>query len=760
MRKAATGFSVRILVVALCFFITSCGGPEKKYAKHIERGKEYYAASQYKEAVIEFKNAAQIKPDDPQVHYNLGLSYLKVGGPAYVTAAFKSLVKATELDPNLLDAQVKVGELYFLSRDIVKAAERSELVLRKEKNNLDATILLANINAAKGKLAEAKKLLKASTDAHPESTKPLLALSSVYLAAGERDSAKDALRNAIEKGGSVEPRIALAGIYLFEKNFKAAEEELNAALRDNPKSFAVLSALTNFYIGTRQGAMAEQTAEKLITASDEKAKGYIILAGIHRMSGNREKARETFRRGIERSKDPVKLQKLLAVDYLDSRQSAEASELVSDILKKNEKDLEGLFLRGRVLLLERKPQEALSGLSAYVKENPRSPAAQYFFGLANMMTGNSAVAKTAFNEALALAPGFNEASFMLAAEYLETGELNLAGVEAQKLRARNPSYPRLDFLLGDISLRQGRFDEAIRYFEAYTRDNAQDAKGFAKLAAALMKAGNTRKAIENAEKSLSIAPDEEVLAIAVSIDLSTRNFEKALARINGQMTKTPDRAAVHLLLGKVYVASRDEARAEQAFRNAIEKDANFYPAYVELGNLYARKGSFDNALKQYKESVKVNPKALSTYMVIGMLSEKKGDHNGAIESYKKALEVNPKFAPAANNLAWLYSEKGGNLDVALTLAETAKELLPNEAAISDTLGWIYYKKQAYLKAISLLKESAAKLPNEPTIKYHLGMAYYRKGETAQAKQELKKALNIRNDFDGAEEARKTLASLK
>src|SRR3989304_4287289 len=754
MRKPATGFSVKILVVALCFFITSCGGPEKKYTKHIEKGKEYYASSQYKEAVIEFKNAIQIKPNAPQAHYKRGLSDRKVGGPAYIPAGFKSLVKATELDPGLLDAQIRIGELYFVSRDIVKASEKAQLVLEKDKNNLDGTILLANINAAKGKLGEAKKLLQAAAEPPPESTKPLLALSTVYLASGERDSAKNILRKAIEKDGSVEPRIALAGVFLFEKNFKAAEDELNGALKDNPKSVAVLSALTNFYIGTRQGAMAEQTAEKLITASEEKAEGYIILASIHNFSGNGEKARETLKRGIERSKDPVKLQKLLAADYLDSRQPAEASELVSDILKKNEEDLEGQFLRGRVLLLERKPQEPLSGLSAYVKENPRSPSAQYFFGLANMMTGNSSVAKTAFNEALTLAPGFNEASFMLSAQYLEIGELKLASVEAQKLKARNPAYPGLGFLLGDISLRQGSHDGGIRYFEAYTRANAQDAKGFAKLAAAQMKAGNGKIAIENAEKSLTLASDDGVLALAVSIDLSTRNFEKALARINGQIARTPDSAALHLLLGKVYAASRDEARAEQALKKAIEKDANFYPAYIDLGDLYARKGSFDDALKQYRESVKVNPKTLATYMVIGMLSEKKGDLNGAIESYKKALEVNPRFAPAANNLAWLYSEKGGNPDVALTLAETAKEQLPNEPAISDTLGWIYYKKQAYLKAVTLLKESAAKMPNEPTVKYHLGMAYYRKGETTLAKQELKKALGIKNDFDGAEEAPK------
>jgi tetratricopeptide (TPR) repeat protein len=192
----------------------------------------------------------------------------------------------------------------------------------------------------------------------------------------------------------------------------------------------------------------------------------------------------------------------------------------------------------------------------------------------------------------------------------------------------------------------------------------------------------------------------------------------------------------------------------------IEKDNKFYQAYVELGNLYTRKGSFDEAIGQYKESVKVNPKALASYMIIGMLSEKKGDFNGAIDSYKKALEIEPRFAPAANNLAWLYSEKGGNMDVALTLAETAKELAPDEPAISDTLGWIYYKKQAYLKAINHLKESAAKLPNEPMIRYHLGMAYHKKGDAAMARQELRRALSIKSDFEGADEARKTLAAMK
>ena len=147
-------------------------------------------------------------------------------------------------------------------------------------------------------------------------------------------------------------------------------------------------------------------------------------------------------------------------------------------------------------------------------------------------------------------------------------------------------------------------------------------------------------------------------------------------------------------------------------------------------------------------------------MLLGVIYEKQNKIDKAIESYKKALEINPKFAPAANNLAWLYAEHGGNIDVALSLAQTAKEILPEDSSVSDTLGWIYYKKQVYLTAISHLKESAEKMPGNPVVRYHLGMAYYKKGDKELAKKELLASLKIDDKYAGSEEAKKTLKELK
>ena len=104
-------------------------------------------------------------------------------------------------------------------------------------------------------------------------------------------------------------------------------------------------------------------------------------------------------------------------------------------------------------------------------------------------------------------------------------------------------------------------------------------------------------------------------------------------------------------------------------------------------------------------------------------------------------------------------DQGGNLDMALSYAQTAREQSPDEPHIADTLGWVYYKKNAYLLAVSLLKEAAEKLPNEPVVHFHYGMAQQKTGDSAGAKKSLQPALKLSQTFAGSEEARKTLAGL-
>jgi len=183
-------------------------------------------------------------------------------------------------------------------------------------------------------------------------------------------------------------------------------------------------------------------------------------------------------------------------------------------------------------------------------------------------------------------------------------------------------------------------------------------------------------------------------------------------------------------------------------------------AYVSLGDLYTASGQYDQALARLDEGLKVNPNDLSALILAATVYERKGDIRKAQEAYEKVLAQEPRFAPAANNLAWLYSEHGGDKEKALQLAQAAKEAAPEDPYVSDTLGWILYKRGVYQRALGLIRESAAKLPDNPEIQYHLGMTYYKLGDSEAARQALGKALALSPRFPGVEEAHRVLAEVR
>jgi tetratricopeptide (TPR) repeat protein len=128
---------------------------------------------------------------------------------------------------------------------------------------------------------------------------------------------------------------------------------------------------------------------------------------------------------------------------------------------------------------------------------------------------------------------------------------------------------------------------------------------------------------------------------------------------------------------------------------------------------------------------------------------------------EKAIKTDPNIiAPAANNLAWNLAEKGGNIDEALGFAQVAKEQMPDNGAVMDTLGWIYYLKGSCLNAIAEFQDSLTQNPDNPVINLHLGLAYYKNKQPHKAKEFLDKALNISQNFKGAEEARNILKEIE
>jgi predicted Zn-dependent protease len=211
--------------------------------------------------------------------------------------------------------------------------------------------------------------------------------------------------------------------------------------------------------------------------------------------------------------------------------------------------------------------------------------------------------------------------------------------------------------------------------------------------------------------------------------------------VQKQIDATPDNPFLYNFLGGLWMEANQADKTEQAFKKSLGRNDQLQVSYMNLAELYRRTKRTDEAAQEYKRILEKNPKA------------------AAQTHYRKTLEIELKFSSAANNLAWLMAEHGGNLDEALSFVESARAQQEDNPHIADMLGWIYYKKNAYLKAVSLLKEAAEKLPENPVVQYHLGMAKFKNGDRLKGKKTLEAAFQLSPNFPGSEEAKATLEML-
>jgi tetratricopeptide (TPR) repeat protein len=215
-----------------------------------------------------------------------------------------------------------------------------------------------------------------------------------------------------------------------------------------------------------------------------------------------------------------------------------------------------------------------------------------------------------------------------------------------------------------------------------------------------------------------------------------------------------------MLAASTYAAVGDLQKSEQVLRKTIEIDASNFQAYGMLGRVYIAQQRLGDALKEFDELSKRQSRPIQAHTVAGIILEAQNNKTEARKRYEQALALDPEMPVAANNLAWMTAESGGNLDVALQLAQTATRRLPDHPAVQDTLGWIYYKKGLATLAVAPFEKSVEKDPRNAVYHYHLGLAYAKAGDTQKAREALKQALSLSQNFDGSAEARQMLASLK
>jgi tetratricopeptide (TPR) repeat protein len=100
------------------------------------------------------------------------------------------------------------------------------------------------------------------------------------------------------------------------------------------------------------------------------------------------------------------------------------------------------------------------------------------------------------------------------------------------------------------------------------------------------------------------------------------------------------------------------ARAEAAYRKAIELDQGFAHAHTNLGNLHFRRGDAAKADAAYQAALALDPEQPEALYNLGYLAFERGETGRAVEQFQRAVAVDPSFADAHFNLAMALEEMG------------------------------------------------------------------------------------------------------
>jgi Flp pilus assembly protein TadD len=142
--------------------------------------------SDFDSAIKEFQTALQSAPNDPTVHYNLGLALKLKDRLPEAIAEFR---KAEELDPMQPDVHYTLGVTFWQQGDFDSAATELRAAITARSDYAEAWYTLGSVLKQQGKLPEAATALREAIALQPDFPGAHTNLAAVLRQMGDSEGA-------------------------------------------------------------------------------------------------------------------------------------------------------------------------------------------------------------------------------------------------------------------------------------------------------------------------------------------------------------------------------------------------------------------------------------------------------------------------------------------------------------------------------------------------------------------------------------------
>lgn len=765
----------------------------------MERGIQYLEKSDYDKARVEFRNAARINPTSAEVYYYFGVldeakgqirnavgNYLhaEMQDPSYVPARLKiaqfalasgaydeaqtRLTAVLDLDPNNVEAHAVQGALNLRREDYAGAEREARFALEKEPGNMIAISVLTGLYMAKKEPERANQVVDEGLKSSPDNEGLLLLKASVAERQDNIERFEEAYRQIFQKDpANVARRSEMAQKYLQLGRVDDAERTLREGIKADPSSVALHQALVYFLAETRGLDAAEAEVKLAKTQIKSEARGAnpdFWLADIFLRRGEADRAESLLREMSSSGDEDTRLgaRTVLAQIAYERGKTAEADQMVRDILKDKPDYTAALLLRARLAFDKGLFQEVVSDARTILRDQPDSVDAMRLLAEALFAQGRVDLAIEEQNALVTAAPEDVAAKVRLAQFYDMHQDATRALDILQQVTENTPDYPVGWESMARIGIAQEKYDLVNKAIGELRRLDGQALLADYLQGVLDLRQGKPDVAVPLLRKVASSDPTsplgDRALNTLVQTWSGSGQYDQALEFLRS--LKSED-IGIRLLTGEVLIAQGKLDEARTLYEDIAREAPNTGAAYLALASIRAQEGDVEAAKGILNEGIKSDPQDLRIPMMLASILTSEKNYTEAIKIYDGILKVNPEYDLAANNLAALISDFQYTDPQALERARRlAERFQSSENPIAlDTLGWVYYRQGELDRAITYLKRVVAAMPGEPQLHYHYGAALYKKGMKDQAREELEAAVVEGAEYPGIEDARKMLNEL-
>ena len=376
-----------------------------------------------------------------------------------------------------------------------------------------------------------------------------------------------------------------------------------------------------------------------------------------------------------------------------------------------------------------------------------------------------------------------------ARQLIEANKLFDASHELEAAIKANPNSVEAHLVSADVYDEQGRFAEAYESAKRAVMNDEESSIGREKLARAYMRMNNLDEAMRQAQKSVTLDPENSMAYYFMAYinekylnraDLAEQLYKKALElnSLNGK--------AYMGLAGLLSKQGKDDL-AEGFIKKAIEADADDPEPRLALSRILSKRSDAKNAEGEVRKAIAADPNNPVLHAELGnILSSDKNRATDAENEYHKALELGPNvgychfaFAKFLNDERNRGDEAEKEFRLAIKLDENLDDARVRLADLLILRRGIYdeafdqYKKafainpKNAMSLVGMARISAELYKNFPqaelefrkaiTIDPNLALAYnllgqlYQKdmGRYVEAKQAYEKAIQLKPNYASA-----------